>query len=84
MKKCECRKRQVDELVDECTENIDEVKTLDKNENKCSSCILYIVLFSIFFTINDVIATYFLYYRYMNHNKENVSVYDYVYQTKNY
>ena len=72
------------ELVDECTENIDEVKTLDKNESKCSSCILYIVLFSIFFTINDVIATYFLYYRYMNHNKENVSVYDYVYQTKNY
>ena len=82
--KCKCRKRQVDELVDKCTENIDEVKTFDKNENKCSSCILYIVLFSIFFTINVVIVTYFLYYRYMNHNKENVSVYDYVYQTKNY
>ena len=82
--KFKCRKRQVDELVDKCTENIDEVKTFDKNENKCSSCILYIVLFSIFFTINVVIVTYFLYYRYMNHNKENVSVYDYVYQTKNY
>ena len=51
--KCKCRKRSVDKLVDECSEIInEEVKILDKNENKCSSCILYIVLFSIFFTIN--------------------------------
>ena len=39
----------IDKLVDECTETIDEeVKILDKNEDKCNSCILYIVLFSIF------------------------------------
>ena len=31
-----------------------------------------------FFTINVVIAAYFVYYKYMNRNKENV------YQTKNY
>ena len=53
-----------------------------KNEDECSSCILYIVLFSIFFTIS--IGLYFVYYKYMNRNKENVSKYDYVYQAKNY
>ena len=80
---CKCRKRLVDKLVEECNESIDEeVEILDKNEN--SSCILYIVLFSIFFTINVGIATYFVYCKYMNHNKENVSVYDYVYYAKNY
>ena len=63
---------------------IEEVKIVGKNEDKCSSCILYIVLFSIFFTISIGIATYFAYYKYMNHNKENVSKYDYTYQAKNY
>ena len=67
--------------MDECDENIDEeVKILDNNENKCNSCILYIVLFSIFFTINIGIPSYFLYYKYVNQNKENVSKCDYVYQ----
>ena len=41
-------------------------------------------MFSIFFTINVGIATYFAYYKYMNHNKENVSKYDDTYQAKNY
>ena len=31
---------------------IEEVKIAGKNKDKCSSCILYIVLFSIFFTIS--------------------------------
>ena len=48
------------------------------------SCVLYIVLFSKIFTINIGIATYFVYYKNMNHNKENVSKYDYVYQAKSY
>ena len=33
---------------------------------------LHIVLFSIFFTINVGIGAYFVYYKYMNRNKENV------------
>ena len=33
-------------------------------------CTLYIVLFSIIFTINVGIDTYFIYYKYMNRNKE--------------
>ena len=82
---CKCRKRLVDKLVDECDENIDEVKIVSESKNKCNSCILYIVLFWIFFTINVGIGAYFVYYRYMNSDKENVSkYYDYVYQAKYY
>ena len=74
---CKCRKRLVDKLIDESTETIDEeVKILDKNKDKCSSWILKIVLFSIFFTINVGICAYFVYYKYMNRNKEN----DYLHQ----
>ena len=68
---CKCRKRLVEKLVDECTETVDkEGKIPDNNENKCNSCILYIVLFSIFFTINVGIGAYFVYYKYMNRNKK--------------
>ena len=53
-KNFKCRKKLVEKLVEKCTETIEEVKIANKNEhqNKCSSCILYIVFFSIFFTIN--------------------------------
>ena len=63
---CKCRKKLVDKLVDECAETVEEVKlakiTLAKNENKykCNSCMLYVVLFLILFTIKDGIATYFV------------------------
>ena len=66
-KNCKCRKKLVDKLVEECTENIEETRlveiTLAENENKhkYSSCTLYIVLFSIVFTINVGIGTYFVY-----------------------
>ena len=69
---CKCRKRLVDKLAEESTENVEEVK-LAKNENKhkCSSCTLYIVLFSIIFMINVGIDTYFVYYKYINCDKKN-------------
>ena len=73
---CKCRKKLVDKLVEECTETNNEVKlakiTLAENENKhkCSSCTLHIVLFSIIFTINVGIGTFFVYYKYMNRKKE--------------
>ena len=63
-----CRKKLVDKLVDECTENVEEVElakiTSTENEyrHKCSSYTLYIVLFSIIFTINVEIGTYFVYF----------------------
>ena len=65
---CKCRKKLVDKLVDECAETVGGVKTakitLAENENrhKCSSCTLYIVLFSIIFTISVRIGIYFTYF----------------------
>ena len=56
---CKCRKKLVDKLIEECTKSIDEVEIASKNEHKRSSCTLYIVLFSIFFTISIGIAIYF-------------------------
>ena len=60
---CKCRKKLVDKLTEECTENIDEVKIASENKhkNKCSSCTIYIVLFSIIFAINFEISAYFVY-----------------------
>ena len=63
------QKKLVDKLVDECTETVEEVKpaiiTLAENENSytCSSCIMYTVLFWIFFTMNiGGIGAYFVYF----------------------
>ena len=87
---CNYRKKLVDSLVEECTENTKEIKlneTLAKNEQKCSSCTVHKVLFwifFIFFVINIKIGTYFSYYKYMNHNKENFPRHDYTYQTTIY
>ena len=80
---CRYRKTLVDKLVEKCVETIEELKIVE-HTNKCSSCIQYIVLFSIFFAVNIGIGAYLIYYKYMNRNKENVSKYDYVYQAKNY
>ena len=33
---CKCTKRLVHKLVDECDENIDEVKIVSESENKCN------------------------------------------------
>ena len=74
----------VDKLIEECNENIEETSLINSIKCKHNSCILYIVLFSIIFTINIGITTYFVYYKYINHNEESVSVYDYVYKRKNY
>ena len=63
---CNYRKTLVDKLVEECTQTAEKVKlakiTSAKHENKhkCSSCTLYIVLFSIIFTINIRIGAYFV------------------------
>ena len=63
---CKCRKRLIVELVEECAENIDEVKiaeiTSSEDENKCkSSCTIYVVLIETIFTISIGIGTYFIY-----------------------
>ena len=66
------KKKLVDKLFEESTKNIDEVEIASENEhkNKCSSCTLYIVLFSMIFTISIGIATCFVYYKYMSRNEK--------------
>ena len=49
-----------------------------------SSYTIYVVLIAIIFTINIIIGTYFVYHKYLNRNKENVSRYDYVHQATSY
>ena len=62
-----CRKKLLHKFIEECTETVEEKKlakiTLSEDENKynCSSCTLYIALFSILFTVNVGIVTYFIY-----------------------
>ena len=73
---CKCRKKLVNKLAEECIETNNEVQLAkiplaeNKNNHKYSSCTLYILLFSIIFTINVGIGTYFVYYKFMNHSKE--------------
>ena len=57
------QKKLVDKLFEECTKSIDEVEIAGENEhkNKCSSCTLYIVSFSIIFTTSIRIGIYFVY-----------------------
>ena len=57
----------VDKLLEECTETVKEVKIAKialaeegENKHKCSSCKLYIVLFSVIFTVKVRIGTYFV------------------------
>ena len=78
---CKCGKKIVDKLVEECNETIGEVKLTKiihtENENSCkhNSYTVYTVLFLIFFIINVGIGNYFVYYKYTNRNKRNVSKY---------
>ena len=67
----------VDKLVEECTENVDEVKiagtVLFERRNDCkSSCTIYVVLIAIVFTISIGIDTCFISYKYTNHDKKNL------------
>ena len=56
---CKCRKK----LVEECTENIEETWLVEnENKHKCSSCMVYIIIFSLSFVINIGIGIYFTYF----------------------
>ena len=72
---CRCRRKLVNKLVEECTQNVEEVKLAKiisaehENKNKCSSCTLYIVLFPILSTVNVRIGTYFVYFYWFKKNK---------------
>ena len=75
---CKCRKKLVDNLIAECTETIEEVKSAkitlaeNKNENKYSSCEVCIVLMRVIFPIFIGTTIYFVYYNW-SLIKNNVS-----------
>ena len=78
----------VDKLVEECGENVDKAKlagiTLFEYENEfVYFYTVFIVLAVIALTVSIGISAYFT-YKHIKRNKENVSIYDYVYQAKNY
>ena len=72
-------KKLADKLIDECTETIAEIKlaniTFTENENnyECGSCIVYIVLMIVAFTIFTGITVYLIYYNWylINNNNNN-------------
>ena len=77
-KNCKCRKRLIDKLVEECSENIDGNEmiynaTLNDYENVCGSCTIYIVLLAIFFIIHISISSVFSYF-YWYVKKSNTDV----------
>ena len=59
-KNCKCRKKAINKLTEECSENINGNETLDtisSSDNKASdSCFIYILLFSVFLIINISMA----------------------------
>ena len=79
-KNCKCRRKIIDKLVEECSENIDGNEmlyneTLDiisVSDNKTSdSCILYIILFSMFLTIIKSTAIYVYFFLYLKNKSAN-------------
>ena len=74
---CKRKKKLIDPLAEECTENIDETKLVNitienENKDKCNSYVVYMVLFFIFFVISIGIDIYFVYHNYVDRNKYNL------------
>ena len=64
---CKCRKKLVDKLIDECTETIEKLKSanitiFEIGSCERSSCIVYIALMIVVFTIFTGITVYLVYY----------------------
>ena len=65
---CKCRKKLFGKLVEECTENINEIKLVEvtpfenKNNYEYNSCRVYIALMIVVFTIFIGITIYLVYY----------------------
>ena len=77
---CKCRKRLIDKLVKECSENIDGNKliynrTLNNYGNVCNFCKVCIVLLVIFFIISLCINCAFVYfYWYLKKDNANILI----------
>ena len=80
-KNCKCRKKKIDKLTEECSENIygnemlyngslDIISSRDNNK-RYNSCIMYIVLFSVFLIINISMAIYVYFFLYLKKKSIN-------------
>ena len=79
-KNCRCRKKTIDKLVEECSENIDGNEmlcneTLDiissSDYKTCDSCVVYIKLFSVFLIISISMAIYVYFFLYLKNISTN-------------
>ena len=79
-KNCNCRKKVIDKLVEECSEDIDGNEmlyneTLDiisSSDNKTfDSCVVYIILFSVFLITNISMAIYVYFFLYLKNKSTN-------------
>ena len=81
-KNCKCRKRIIDKLVEECSENIYENDTLDITSVNAiqlnvykkvwNSCVVYIVLFIVFLITSICICSVFIYFHWYS-KKDNIN-----------
>ena len=71
---CKCRKKLVDKLVEECSENIDGNEMIHNDyENVCNSCTIYILLFATAFLIIISISGAFIYFRWYLKSDTNIT-----------
>ena len=65
-KNCKCRKKPVDKLVEECSENIDGNEMIYNDYEKvCNSRTIYMVLFIAFLIIIGISSAYFYFHWYL-------------------
>ena len=80
-KNCKCRKKIIDKLTEECSENIngnemlynetlDIISSSDNNKTS-NSCIVCIVLFSVFLIISTSMAIYVYFFLYLKNKSTN-------------
>ena len=76
-KNCICRKSLVDKLVEECVNVIDGDAMYNEtlsvtSSNGCSSCMTYIILFSVLLSTSLVISGVFVYFYWYKNNQLNL------------
>ena len=89
-KNCKCRRVLIDQLVEECSENIDgnemlynetldaiSLNTIPLNVYKkvCNSCAIHIILFPMFFITSICISSVFIYFHWY-FKKSNINITD--------
>ena len=89
-KNCRCRKKIIEKLVEECSENIENIdsnemiynETLDiisLSDNKtCNSCVGYTILFSVFLIKNISMAIYIYFLLYLKNRSTNSHYFGYL------